>query len=97
MNYKSQLRGWAIDRAIEARKAGFEVPDMKAYADELMAYAYVPEEDLLDCCKRLVEIIGALPGEEAQDKINELRNELDFFEEQLQVKRVANEPAVGAA
>lgn len=45
-SYKSQLKGWAVDRVIEAHKAGIQLTDLQSQADALAAYAYEAKEDL---------------------------------------------------
>jgi len=75
MNYKSQLRGWAVDRAIEAHKSGAMVLDgsynklIKA-ADDLLLYAYVAREDLESTAKYLFELVrNAEPGQASIDAL----------------------------
>ena len=68
MNYKSQLKGWGIDRAIELAKANGSKPDVgeiTKLADELAAYAYVPREDLESTAKDLFELVRNAPANEA--------------------------------
>lgn len=75
MNYKSQLKGWAIDRIIEAKKAGIEpeivkLTDLQKAADDLAAYAYVPREDLESTAKDLFELVRNAPaGESSVDAL----------------------------
>lgn len=61
MNYKSQLKGWAVDRAIEHQKScaayGKTTEDLLAIADKLLAYAYIPREDLESTAKDLFELV----------------------------------------
>lgn len=69
MNYKSQLKGWAVDRVIEWHKANGGVPNMSLQelekaAESLSSYAYVPREDLESTAKDLFELArNAAPGE----------------------------------
>ena len=42
---ESQMRGWAIDRSIEAVKAGCHVGCIFAYADRLLEYTSKPQKD----------------------------------------------------
>lgn len=79
MNYKSQLKGWAVDRVIEAKKAGYylqitsptqmtdetTLEDLLKAADELSAYAYVPREDLESTAKELFELVRSAPANES--------------------------------
>jgi hypothetical protein len=47
MNYKSQLRAWAIDRALEWSKkadAQLSLDELCGAADRLLTYAYVARE-----------------------------------------------------
>lgn len=75
MNYKSQLRGWAVDRIIESVKAGAikdvtDLASLKTTADELAAYAYVPREDLESTAKDLFELVRkAEPGQASIDML----------------------------
>lgn len=74
MNYNSQLRGWAIDRVIEAKKAGLQMdmtlPLLKKYADDLAAYAYVPREDLQSTAKDLFDLVrNAAPNTASIDAL----------------------------
>lgn len=69
MNYKSQLRGWAVDRVIELSKANESKPDLaavKTQADDLAAYAYVPREDLDSTAKDLFELVRNAADGQAQ-------------------------------
>lgn len=74
MNYKSQLKGWAVDRVIEFYKvAGLAAPKeatallgkLKSDADDLAAYAYVPREDLESTAKELFELVRSAPANES--------------------------------
>lgn len=71
MNYKSQLRGWAVDRVIEIKKANgiadvhLSLEQLKHQADELAAYAYIPREDLESTAKDLFELVRNAPANEA--------------------------------
>src|ERR1700753_1456422 len=87
MNYKSQLRGWAIDRTIELWKAtGFKsgLDELFKHADDLAGYAYVAEEDFKDVCARLVALIKE--SKDPLDKVHALQNELLFIDEQIQAQ-----------
>jgi len=49
MNYTSQLRGWAVDRAISIAQIGKEAVTTAAIIDaakELINYVYVVQEDI---------------------------------------------------
>lgn len=80
MNYKSQLKGWAVDRVIEMYKAGGVQPSLKtvmAEAEELAAYAYVESEALEDCAKTLFDLVRNAPAGEA--KIDALLGTLEHI------------------
>lgn len=65
MNYKSQLKGWAIDRAIEIHKgqsASFD--QIMATADKLLEYCYIADEDFHGTAKLL---IGMAPDVELEN------------------------------
>jgi hypothetical protein len=72
MNYKSQLKGWAVDRVMEAWKAldlnlaNFDdnwLATLKAQADDLTAYAYVLEEDIGATAKSFLELLRQAPDD----------------------------------
>lgn len=75
MNYKSQLKGWAVDRVIEFYKVngkptleikqGPSLDILMADADKLSAYAYVPREDLESTAKELFELVRSAPANES--------------------------------
>ncbi len=82
MNYKSQLKGWAIDRIIELAKANGSKPDLAvvmADADVLAAYAYVPREDMESTAKDLFELVRNAPAE--QSSIDALIGTLEHIRE----------------
>lgn len=80
MNYKAQLKGWCVDRAIEARKAGFDVPDALAYAETLGDYCYVPDKDLDDHIAYLFDLVRAYADEQ---KIDAIIGTLDHIKSEL--------------
>jgi hypothetical protein len=101
MNYKSQLKGWAIDRAIELSKANnakLNMTQLMDQADQLAAYAYVPEKEFQDCISVISQILKESP--DALAKINQLQAELGVIEEDIQrqsaVRNVGNANHVGA-
>ncbi len=70
MNYKSQLKGWAIDRVIEAWKIVKPTCDdwmavLKKQADELSSYAYNAKEDLNTTAADLFELVRNAPANES--------------------------------
>lgn len=80
MNYKSQLKGWAVDRVIEMYKAGGVQPSLKAVmadAVELAAFAYVDSEALEDCAKTMFDLVRKAPAGEA--KIDALLGTLEHI------------------
>jgi hypothetical protein len=98
MNYKSQLKGWAVDRVIEAQKAGIvKVGSMDALrlaALDLMAFAYQGDEDFNDTVQRIAGLLRENP-EEAVEKIDRLTLELavvrEDIERQMNFRSAANE------
>ena len=68
MNYKSQLKGWSVDRVIEIARANVNsgalvtVEDVMKQADQLAAYAYVPEEDLKTTANALFDLLRRAPA-----------------------------------
>lgn len=90
MNYKSQLRGWAVDRVIELWKIAPEVLSyertlgkLQEQADNLSAYAYVPREDLESTAKDLFELVRNAPANESS--IDALIGTLDH----IKVERIS--------
>jgi hypothetical protein len=67
--YESQLKGWAVDRVIEAVKVGALQADNLAaitkHADELAKYAFVPQENLVSIAKEFYEAVRNAPDGEA--------------------------------
>lgn len=64
--YNSKLKGWAVDRVIELAKiAGspVSIAELQAQADQLAAYAYVPEEDLNISASHVIELFGQAPDD----------------------------------
>ena len=59
MNYKSELRGFALDRAIKMlegqSKSMVEIQDT---ADAIVEYLYIGEKDIESHVKTLVDLIG---------------------------------------
>lgn len=84
MNYKAQLKGWAVDRVIELSKANgdkLNLAQVMTQADALAAYAYVPERDFKDAIALIVEILKSDP--DALAKVNQLQGELAAIEEDM--------------
>lgn len=95
--YGSQLKGWAIDRAIELVKAnksdsqeasGLCTPaEVIAKAQEFIDFAYSPDEDFRDAVTRIVEVLKQSDVEDALVKVRELLAELAYIEEDLVSKQ----------
>lgn len=94
MNYKSQLRSWAVDRVIrmaEATKAEhLTVEEITAKADALVAYTYQADEDFNDACRRVVELLKESP--DAIELVGKLQAELAFIEEQMNAQLNRSKP-----
>lgn len=87
MNYKSQLKAWAVDRVISltsATKATLTLEQLMSQSDALVAYAYVGEEDFTDACKRVTECLEGMP--DALERVQELQKEMLYIEEQMQAQ-----------
>lgn len=87
MNYKSQLKGWAVDRVIELAKANATKPTLADVMDEatrLAKYAYVGEEDFKDACQRVVECLKEMCLADALERIIQLQNELAYVQEDIE-------------
>ncbi len=74
MNYKSQLKAWAIDQVSKLSKeselAVGSIEDAIVHAEKLLAYAYIPREDLESTAKDLFELVrNAPPGESSVDAL----------------------------
>lgn len=71
MNYKSQLKGWAVDRIIELQRANGEkleplgLQGLMEAADKLADYAYVAKEDLQSTAKDLFDLVRNAPANES--------------------------------
>ena len=83
MNYKSQLKGWAVDRIIELWKvhkpSPVDLATLKQQSDELAAYAYVPREDLESTAKDLFELVRNAPA--GQSSVDALIGTLEHIRE----------------
>lgn len=94
MNYKSQLRGFALDRAIEIAKIGKDpqtIAQLTVTADQIAAYCYDPDKDFKDCIAHISSILKESP--DALAKINQMQQELGVIEEDIQ-RQVAMAKAV---
>lgn len=86
-DYRAKLKGWAIDRVIELRRANnvseaLTLSDLKHQADELADYAYSPEEEFESLARQLSELIQK-DLSDPLDKIKFLQDELAYAEEQI--------------
>lgn len=100
MNYKSQLKGWAIDRIIEAKKAGIlpeiaSMGELQNAATGLAAYAYVPREDLESTAKELFELIRIAPA--GQSSVDALIGTLEHIREDRIRQQIDPMPDLPAA
>lgn len=67
MNYKSQLKGWAVDRVISNNGKGkpLSLEQLMKDADTLAEYAYVAREDLESTAKDMFELVRNAPANES--------------------------------
>ncbi len=69
MNYKSQLKGWAVDRILSlwatTKPDMNDLGELKKQADDLAAYAYVAREDLESTAKDMFELVRNAPANES--------------------------------
>jgi hypothetical protein len=79
MNYKAQLKGWAIDRAIEFKKIDPEA-NIFDLAGELIEYCYTPDKDMEGHISYLFELVRKL-GDET--KIDAIIGALDHIKEDM--------------
>lgn len=93
--YGSQLKGWAIDRALELAKANNTDPSVAeiytpqeiiAKAMEFIEFAYSPDEDFRNAVARMIEVLKASAVDDALLKVRELLAELQYIEEDLTAK-----------
>lgn len=67
MNYKSQLKSWAIDRVIKAHEAGVlkveGLDQIQAFAEQLIEYTYVVEEDIGATGHAFLELLNRAPDD----------------------------------
>lgn len=87
MNYNSQLKGWAFDRATEYWRS----QEKKGSLDELFAdallitqFGYVADSDFKDACSRIMHYLQESEG--ALEKIDQLNAELLLIREQIEVR-----------
>ena len=59
MNYKSELRGFALDRAIKLNEGqNRQLAAIQADADAIVEFLYMPEKDIESHVKTLVDLIA---------------------------------------
>lgn len=61
MNYKAELRGFGLDRALrlaEANKEKLSTEEIFKRAEEIVDYLYIPEKDIDSHLKTLLPLIG---------------------------------------
>lgn len=95
MNYKSQLKGWAIDRVIEWVKATngkLTMDGIKEEAMKLADYCYVADEDFKDTSRALVEIasdVDLLLLEHLIDQLLVIKEQAEFKSKRGTIQMVA--------
>lgn len=86
MNYPSQLKGWAVDRVIEAVKAKIipasDLQGLMEAADDLAEYCYVPDKDLQDAVAHISKLVKEVENPLAA--VQQLMLELSAAEEDIQ-------------
>ncbi len=89
MNYKSQLRAWAIDRALEWSKkadAQLSLDELCGAADRLLTYAYVAREHIDELT---LDIFEAIAKGNPSDKLGEMRD-IELLKSECELKIAAN-------
>lgn len=98
MSYKSQLKGWSIDRVIEMYRIPKHITPtedpslttLMADADKLAAYAYVPEEDLVSTTQTLYSLLKDAPPDRAG--FDEIRMSLDLIQQERIMNGIDTKP-----
>lgn len=96
MNYRAELKGWCLDRAIRICEVNGSKPEMAEImkmAESLADYAYVPNKDMHDTADYLFGLVrNAAPGEA---KIAELMAALERIQNDRYSQRIdkLDEPA----
>lgn len=93
MNYKSQLKGWGIDRALEFYKLSGSAPsleDITQTAEKLMNFAYVADEDFTQAVAGIGELIKA--STDPMANVEQLLQELEFLKEQISAQAAKVQP-----
>ncbi len=83
MNYKAELRGFALDRAIKAAEltgVAVRLSDLKSDADEIVDYLYIPEKDIDSHLQTLMPLIAKANDIE---KLRDLILQLQQFEAEM--------------
>lgn len=99
MNYKSQLRAWGIDRALEYYKVACEdvssIDDVITTCDRLIDYAYIPREDLEATAKDMFELCrNAAPN---QASLNAIIGTLERIADDRQRDGIDRDPLAAAS
>lgn len=85
MNYKSELRGWAFDRATEASKAAKKestIEELMKDAEALAAWAYIPDRDFKDTLVHLSNLLKQMA--EPLEAVDQLLLELGAMREDIE-------------
>ena len=100
MNYKAELRGFALDRAIRTAEINKSVlghtsdlADIIKQADEIVEYLYIPEKDIKGMLETVVPMI-AQSGD--LERIADLILQLQQLEAEMQAGLKGSEPVVSA-
>lgn len=97
MNYKSQLKAWGIDRALEFHKAGgtegLTLDILTATSDALVAYSYDAAEDVQSMGRDFVNLIRNAP--KGAVDFDEVRAAIELaYEERLRLGLEDSKPEV---
>ena len=83
--YKSTLRGWAVDRVISMHEKGkLTLEQLQKDSDALAAYAYSPEEDIVKTAKELFKLLQENP-----ESGNDVLTEVILVAQQIDAERKA--------
>lgn len=96
MNYKSELRGWAFDRATEAAKVAKRdagIGELMQDAEALADWAYIPDKDFRDTIAHLSGLLKQIedPLAAVEQLLAELNVMREDIERQVQMRNVATE------
>lgn len=85
MKYEAQLKTWALEKAL-----AYPDGELEKRADQLYAYAYSPDLDLLDSFKHAMELLASVDN--AKDIVKEMAFLLEQAQHQLGISVVAFTP-----